>query len=184
MNNVISRNGALFCFCEEELKAKVPRDEIYSFPYTDMSGGISYTEAKPMCKKYYNYMTGMGLVLQESFNYLIVGLSFVVRSIILIIVDKIRFVSLTKETGFAMLAVFWITFINYGVIYLLASWDLRSDSDGWWSHMFDGLYPDFNALWFNDVGVLVTAIMVSNMYWPPLEFFMFWGIRLLYRMWD
>ena len=84
-----------------------------------------------------------------------------------------------------MTAVFWITFINYGIIYLLASWDNRSvKDDTLWGDLFSGLYPDFNALWFNDVGALVVAIMVSNMYWPPLEFVMFWGIRLFFRMID
>jgi hypothetical protein len=52
------------------------------------------------------------------------------------------------------------------------------------NNIFNGLYPDYNALWFNDIGVLIYAIMFSNMYWPVLEFFMYYGIRLLYRMMD
>ena len=52
-------------------------------------------------------------------------------------------------------AVFWIAFINYGIIYLCASYDARNRGGWLWNSLFDGLYPDFNALWFNDVGVLV-----------------------------
>ena len=97
---------------------------------------------------------------------------------------KVRFFSLTKETKFVMLSVFWITFINYGVIYLASSWDNRYSNSRFWDKLFSGLYPDFNALWFNDIGVLVTSIMISNMYWPLIEFPMMWGIRLLFRMLD
>lgn len=81
-------------------------------------------------------------------------------------------------------SVFWITFLNYGVIYLISSWDWRTVGNPILFRIFSGLYPDLNALWFNDIGVLIVGICIANMYWPQLEFFMFWGIRLLYRMWD
>lgn len=183
MNNVISRSGALYCFCEDEIAKKDhSKYEVYDFNYTARNGEIKTLRA-PICEKYYIYMTGFGYVLEQSFNYLVVIASFVIRYIILMIVDKMKFFSLTKETEFAMTAVFWITFINYGVIYLICSWDNRH-ATGVWNDIFSGLYPDFNALWFNDVGVLIVQIMISNMYWPPLEFVMFWGIRYLFRMVD
>ena len=92
--------------------------------------------------------------------------------------------SLTKETKFVMTSVFYITFLNYGIIYMCASYDIRHAGWDMWNKFFSGLYPDFNALWFNDVGVLVVAIMFSNMYWPLIEFPIFWGLRLLGRMFD
>lgn len=184
MNNAISRNGALFCFCEDEIiNAKHDKFEVYEFKYTDNQGNVD-TLSAPICKDYYFYMTGFGYVLEQSFNYLIVAASFVIRYIILLIVDKIRFFSLTEETKFAMTAVFWITFINYGIIYLLCSWDNRHSIHEAFDKLFSGLYPDFNALWFNDIGVLIIQIMISNMYWPPLEFIMFWGMRYLFRVID
>lgn len=155
MNNVISRSGALYCFCEDEIvDRKHSKYEVYNFDYTDHSGQVS-TISAPICEKYYIYMTGFGYMLEQSFNYLVVIASFAIRYIILMIVDKIKFISLTKETEFAMTAVFWITFINYGIIYLICSWDNRHAASGAWNNLFSGLYPDFNALWFNDVGVLI-----------------------------
>ena len=118
------------------------------------------------------------------FNYLVVGVSMVVREILIALAVFIGFFSRTKETKFIMLGVFWIIFINYGVIYLAASYDARNNRFTIWNEFFDGLYPDFNALWFNDVGVLIVTIMMSNMYWPILEYFIFLGLRLLYRMID
>ena len=185
MNNVITRNGALYCFCENEIKnSDNDRFTTYTFTYSDPKFPIDRTEEAPICKKYYQYMTGFGYVLETSFNYLIVIFSYVVRTFFIWIAEKIRFMSLTQETRFVMLSVFYITFINYGVLYLFASWDNRHTNFKMFDNLFEGLYPDFNALWFNDVGVLVVKIMISNMYWPPLEFIMFWGLRLLYRMID
>ena len=108
-----------------------------------------------------------------------------IRTFFIWIAEKIRFFSITNETRFVMLSVFYITFLNYGVIYLFASWDNREATpNSFWDNMFNGLYEDFNALWFNDIGVLIVQIMISNMYWPPLEFIMFYGLRLFFRMLD
>ena len=185
MNNVISRNGALYCFCENEIKnSGGDRFQTYTFSYTSPGFPHDMTVEAPICKKYYMYMTGFGYILEEAFSYLIVIMSYVVRSFFIWIAEKIRFISLTEETRFVMLSVFFITFLNYGVIYLFASWDNRNAHFKFVDNLFEGLYPDFNALWFNDVGVLVVQIMIANMYWPPLEFIMFWGLRMLYRMID
>lgn len=130
-------------------------------------------------------MTGPGYAIEQSFNYLVVIASFVVRNFFIWIAGKVGFVSRTNETRFVMMTVFLITYLNYGLIYLFASYDIRGESTiPFLPTLFDGLYPDFNALWFNDIGVLIITIMISNMYWPPLEFFIFYGLRLLYRMID
>lgn len=129
-------------------------------------------------------MTGFGYWMEQGFNYMVVVVSYVIRFFFIWIAEKVRFFSKTKETVFIMVSVFWIYFLNYGFVYLFASWDSRHTPIPFWNRVFSGLYPDFNALWFNDVGVLIVAIMVSNMYWPPLEFFLYWGLRLVYRIWD
>lgn len=69
--------------------------------------------------------------------------------------EKIGFVSLTAETKFVMVAVFYVTYINYGLIYLFASLDFRNSKSFLVNNLFDGLYPEINALWFNDIGVLI-----------------------------
>ena len=141
--------------------------------------------SRPICRVYYQLMTGPGYIIEQSFNYLIVVASFIVRTFFIWIAEKVRFVSRTNETRFVMMSVFMITYLNYGLIYFFASYDIRGDSHiPLASSLFDGLYPDFNALWFNDIGVLIISIMISNMYWPPLEFFLFYGLRLLNRMLD
>lgn len=62
MNNVISRNGALYCFCEEEIKHEgSDRFKSYTLDYTD--GNTVGTLEAPICKIYYQYMTGLGYIV-------------------------------------------------------------------------------------------------------------------------
>ena len=82
-----------------------------------------------------------------------------------------------------MLAVFVVTYINYGIMQFMACFDVRNANDNL-AQIFKGLYADFNSLWYNDVGVSITSIMVSNMYWPLLEMVIFTGLRIGYRMID
>lgn len=65
MNNVISRNGALFCFCETAIKGDwgFARDRVYKFEYNTPDGSVDYYEA-PICKLYYYYMSGPGYALE------------------------------------------------------------------------------------------------------------------------
>ena len=65
----------------------------------------------------------------------------------------------------------------------MACFDVRNANDNL-AQIFEGLYADFNSLWYNDVGVSITSIMVSNMYWPLLEMVIFTGLRIGYRMID
>ena len=118
------------------------------------------------------------------YDYLVVLVSFSIRNIMILLSSYIGFFSRTKETKFIMFSVFSITFINYGVIQFAASWDFRKKDTGLIAVFFQGLYPDFNRLWFNDVGSLIISIMLSNMIWPPIEYFIYLSIRILYRMKD
>lgn len=178
----------MYCFCEEHVKTEGHKvDKIYKLPYTDPSSwdinNVSYDEA-PICKEYYKWMTGFGYILETTFSYVIVIASYVFRSVFIAIAEKLKFFSLTSETKFVMVAVFYITYINYGLINLFASIDMRESKIPLINNIFNGLYPDYNALWFNDIGVLIFAIMFSNMYWPPLEFIIYYGMRLGFRMLD
>ena len=83
-----------------------------------------------------------------------------------------------------MISVFIVTYVNYALIYAAASVDVRHARFDIFNHIFQGLYTDYNALWFNDFGILIVGVMVSNMYWPPFELFIYWAYRVLQRQWD
>jgi len=54
----------------------------------------------------------------------------------------------------------------------------------WLGNIFDRSIPDFNSSWFTDIGDTLVAAMMFNVYWPVLEFFMYWGMRYGYRLMD
>jgi len=47
-----------------------------------------------------------------------------------------------------------------------------------------GIYEDFNAFWFSDIGNMVVSGMVVNALILPLEAFMFWIWQAVRRSYD
>ena len=48
----------------------------------------------------------------------------------------------------------------------------------------DGGIPDFNTQWFRDIGATLVGAMLFNVYWPVVEFFVFFGMRTAFRLLD
>lgn len=44
--------------------------------------------------------------------------------------------------------------------------------------------PDFNTQWFSDIGMTLVGAMLFNVYWPVVEFFVFFGMRSTFRFLD
>ena len=49
---------------------------------------------------------------------------------------------------------------------------------------FSGIYTDFSAQWFLDIGGLIAQTTALNIVFPLLEYLMFWFIRHVKRMID
>ena len=191
INAAISRNGALHCFCEQNVEEKgFPKDYLYDFTsivveeylkaFTKIADNDAETKILvPICKDYDD-----GYWLQQYYNELVVIMSFFARNFFIWVAKQLKFVSHTRETVILMTSVFYITYINYGLIYFLASIDTRKSKLPIVANFFNGLYPDFNAFWFNDIGMTITSIMKFNMIWPILEFLILFCIRFVGRMWD
>ena len=82
-----------------------------------------------------------------------------------------------------MYSVLIVSFFNYGILYIIAPWNFAeagADED----NFFTGVYTDFTAQWFMDIGDLIAETTLLNIFFPILEFILFWGIRHLKRMWD
>ena len=119
---------------------------------------------------------------------MVVIANFVARVLFIYFASLIRYATLTEQANFVMLSVFWMQFFNSGLLFAIAPWDSRS---GWlyenvplWGKIFDGIYPDYNANWFGDVGVTVCAALFSQMFWPLIEFWAFYGMRTAFRILD
>lgn len=118
------------------------------------------------------------------YSQLVVVNAYLIRLFLIWLAKNIRFKNLTKETNWIMLTIFYMNLFTYGLVYLLAPWDSSDSNIPIVRDFFGGLYKDINAFWFNDVGVLIMATMVFNAFYPAIEFFMYWGLRLLFRCMD
>ena len=121
----------------------------------------------PVCKQYSEVTgtLGLGTLLDLCYGQMVVIANFVARVLFIYFASLIRFDTLTKQANFIMLSVFWMQFFNSGLLFLIAPWDCRS---GWlyenvpyWGKVFNGVYPDYNASWFSDVGITVCAALFS-----------------------
>lgn len=82
-----------------------------------------------------------------------------------------------------MIFVFFIQFLNTGPLLLLINIDITQIWPGAWIWN-EGLHTDFSVSWYKDVGDVIISTMIVNIFWPIIEFFIFFGIRLAYRLWD
>ena len=85
-----------------------------------------------------------------------------------------------------MVSVFLMQSFNSGLLFVFAPWDSRGALNAipGWNKIFNGVYPDFNSNWFSDVGVTVCAALFSNMFWPLIEFWAYFGMRTFFRALD
>ena len=82
-----------------------------------------------------------------------------------------------------MYSVLIVSFFNYGILYIIAPWNFtEAGSDQ--GDLFDGIYTDFNAQWFVDIGRLIVETSFINIVFPLFEYMLFWFFRHLRRMVD
>ena len=184
INGQTSRTGALTCFCQKQFE--LGKDGNALFKVQDSQGNAMF---KPICKQYNTITASMGLgtLLDMCYGQMVVIANYVGRVLFIYFASLIRFTTYTKETNFIMLSVFWMQFFNSGLLFAVAPFDAREGIAQRWpivGKIFNGIYPDYNANWFGDVGVTVCAALFSQMFWPLIEFWAFFGMRYFFRVLD
>jgi hypothetical protein len=79
--------------------------------------------------------------------------------------------------------VFTFSFLQTGFILTLASLNGR-EVEGLMTKLFAGIYTDFNMFWFADIGAIIIGTMTVNTIFPVIEWFGYYGMRHVARMWD
>jgi hypothetical protein len=121
-------------------------------------------------------------MVTQSTSYIIIALNFVMRLTFIALAEVIGFKTKSAKEDFVKTAVFYCSFFYTGLQILFATLNFRMFADE--QIKSAGLYTDFNAHWFKDVGYIVVYNMTYNVFWPILEFGLYSGLRHLYRMWD
>lgn len=108
-------------------------------------------------------------------------INYFLRLLIVYVISKTRQETVSKQTMVIMKYVFILQFLNTGPLFLIVNMDLSEYTS---IMPFNGLHPDFTISWYKDVGKTIVSTMIFNMFWPIIEFFINYLIRLAFRMKD
>jgi hypothetical protein len=122
--------------------------------------------------------------IDQGFKYSTVIVNFLLRLIVITLVQKMGYKSNSGETKNIMVLVFLIQFFNTGPFLVLINSDLSSVNIPLIRYINAGIYTDFNPKWYQNVGEAITITMITTIAWPVVEFLIFWMIRLAKRYWD
>jgi hypothetical protein len=82
---------------------------------------------------------------------------------------------------------FILLYLQLGCMYALTTWNAREmdrGNGGFMADHFVGIYTDFNAYWFADVGKFFVKAMFINGLWPFIEFGMYGTMQKMKIMID
>jgi len=119
---------------------------------------------------------------KSSLSYLLTGVNFVLRKVVIALVTWIGYKTNTKELERITTIVFLCQFFNTAFLLLMVNADLSEQNFDW--GLTSGSISDFNSVWFKSVGNTLISAMIFNGVFPVIDFFMFFGLRLLFRLLD
>jgi hypothetical protein len=115
-------------------------------------------------------------------SFVTVFLNYVLREVIMVMINKIGFHTESAKTNIIMIFIFVVTFFNTAILINLVNANLDEALPGF--GIFNGNYPDFNFNWYSDIGATIVFTMVFNAFWPFIEIAMTYGVALLFRILD
>ena len=152
LNDRISRTGALTCYCKDAVENKGLDTSVLK----NFCKGPSCKIFKKVriCKERYERIGSfqVGYFAAKSFGALITLANFCTRLIMIALTKLIRCSSVSREARFIRNSVFVMSFFNTGLLYMFASISTRTSRLPFIKNTLEGVYPDFNAYWYEDIG--------------------------------
>ena len=169
----------LSCFCTGEYNSV--GDDAAQTEYTSSSG-----EKIKTCSEIFSDRATVALI-NQGVAFLIVGVNFVLKVILVDLIKSLRLKTVTKETNYTMITIFVGQFINTAVLIVLNNASFK-DFDGGNGPLslifFVGTETDFSVNWYRTVGDTIMKTMKGQALWPLIEFAMFWSIMNFQRFAD
>jgi hypothetical protein len=164
MSTRISKKGWLSCFCKEKVN----------------NGRRNYDETLYPSEKHpdlyicnhWEKITRKSITAKLSgiYEYMSVIINFLLRLGFVTFCELfVPFCDVSEKQEFINNRIWFLLFLQLGVMLLFASWNSRELADIKW---FGGIYTDFNRYWFKDVGQFFVSTMIKNAFWPFIEFFL------------
>ena len=120
-------------------------------------------------------------------SFLIVGVNFLLKIILVDLIQSLHLKTVTLETNYTMITIFIGQFVNTAVLIVLnnASFKDFDGGNGLASTIFFvGSETDFSVNWYRTVGTTIMRTMLSQAIWPLIEFAVFWSILNFQRCLD
>lgn len=123
--------------------------------------------------------------LQWISNGLIIALNFALRYIIIYLVKMRGNRTRSEETSMIMSWILLVQFLNMGPFLLLINSDLSEIGIPFIGSLLkEGKHSDFTQKWYLDIGPIIVQSMIYNVFWPIIEFFIWYSVRFFYRFMD
>jgi hypothetical protein len=117
----------------------------------------------------------------NALSYIIIGLNYFLREACIYLINWIGYRTETKRLYVTTMLTFYVLFLNTAFLLLMVNANMTEQPI---SFGLTGPISDFNSDWFRITGNTLVSTMIFNAYYPPLEFFMYYGMRLAYRLMD
>jgi len=138
------------------------------------------------CSEIFSDRGQVGLIAM-GVSFLIVGVNFALKVILVALIKELRLKTVTLETNYTMITVFVGQFINTAILIVLNNASFK-DFDGGNGPasliFFVGTETDFSVTWYKTVGTTIMRTMTSQALWPLIEFGMFYSIINFGRCFD
>jgi len=138
------------------------------------------------CSEIFADRASVGLIAM-GVSFLIVGVNFVLKVILVTLIKELRLKTVTLETNYTMITIFVGQFINTAVLIVLNNASFKDFDNGTGPLsliFFVGAETDFNVVWYKIVGTTIMRTMTSQAIWPLIEFGMFYFILNFTRCLD
>lgn len=115
-------------------------------------------------------------------TFLVSCINYALRNLNQSLIDTIGIPTESERTSVIMKYVFFTAFINTGVILLLTNADLSYSVLSFIP--LRGEFTDFERGWYLDIAPSLVKTMLIMAVFPVISFFMFYGLRVAYRLLD
>lgn len=120
--------------------------------------------------------------LSSSISYVLTGFNYILRTVVIMAVTWIGYKTETEQLERITSVTFYCQFFNTAFILMLVDADLREQPITLFFKWGDN--GDFNPSFYKTAGNALVSTMIFNAYYPIIEFLMYWGMRVLFRVLD
>lgn len=133
------------------------------------------------CGSYFDDFMG-GQALSQVVSISIIVINIILKIIMLILIKWIGYHTESGQTSAIMSSIFIVQFFNTAILLILTNANTKDAGLGFLP--FEGMYPDLNFEWYNDIGSSFITTMITGSLLPVIEFASGFGQKVVFKFLD